>query len=260
MSSFAGKRVLVSGTGQGIGTAIAHGFASRGATVIGASLESLDLIDGALSSSSNYIHRQVDITNRESTNELLSWISVNLGPLDVLVNNAGHHPQQGPIDEQSDDSFRILLELNVIAAFALCRDALPDLRITKGSIVNIGSAAGAHGQDGSAAYCATKGALSSLTRALAIDEGPNGVRVNCVSPGAIASPATEKEHSIQAQTEIANWAALGRLGKMREVADTVVFLASEEASFITGQDIDVSGGANVGYGRRVHYSRTRQPN
>lgn len=244
MDSLTDKLVVITGTSQGIGAATAAEFVRRGSVVVGLTLEPAPTAG----------HRElaVDITDATATDRALAEVRAEFGPIDVLVNNAGRHPSPHLIDTVGDDDLRDLLELNVVAAFRLCRLVLPDLRARRGSIVNVGSSSGVFGQDGSVAYSATKGALSAMTKALAIDEGPRGVRVNCVCPGAIASPATDLEHAPAVQESIARWAVLGRLGTTDEVARSIAYLASEDAAFITGHDLIVSGGANVGYGERAH--------
>jgi NAD(P)-dependent dehydrogenase (short-subunit alcohol dehydrogenase family) len=244
MDSLTGKLVVITGTSQGIGAATAAEFTRRGAVVVGLTLDP----------NPSAPHREigVDITDAAATDRALADIRSEFGPLDVLVNNAGRHPSPQLIDTVGDDDLRDLLELNVVAAFRLIRLVLPGLRARRGSIVNIGSSSGLYGQDGSVAYSATKGALSAMTKALAIDEGPWGVRVNCVCPGAIASPATDLEHTPAVQESIARWSVLGRLGTTDEVARTIAYLASDDAAYITGHDLVVSGGANVGYGERAY--------
>jgi NAD(P)-dependent dehydrogenase (short-subunit alcohol dehydrogenase family) len=258
MNDLNGKVALVTGTGQGIGREIALVLCEMGATVVGASLpqeapNSKNEIDAAL-----FISRQVDVTDRLAVHELLHFIKLEFNLLDILVNNAGNHPPQGSISGVSDPQFRALLELNVVAPFGLIRDCLPMLRASSGSVVNIGSFSGAFGQDGSAAYCATKGALASMTKAMAVDEGVHNVRFNCVSPGAIESPATTLEHSQHMQKEIASWSSLGRMGSMREVANVVAFLCGPLSGYVTGQDILVTGGSEIGFGvRAVHTIKDR---
>ena len=160
------------------------------------------------------------------------------GRLDCLVNNAGWHPPPRPIDEFSIEEFRELLELNLIAVFAGCKFALPHLRKTRGSIVSVSSLVAIIGQEFATTYCATKGAVSALTKALAIDEARHGVRINAVLPGSIfthmrvTSVAAAKDpEGLHKFLESLQW--IGRSGTIEEAGQTCLFLASDATSFIT---------------------------
>jgi NAD(P)-dependent dehydrogenase (short-subunit alcohol dehydrogenase family) len=178
------------------------------------------------------------------------------GRLDCLVNNAGWHPPSLPIDDFSIDDFKDLLQLNIVSCFAGCKFALPHLRKTRGSIINMGSLVAVLGQGYATTYSATKGAISSFTKALAIDEARHGVRVNAILPGCILTPLAQ---SIVTQAKDPRAAAeylrtiqwLGRPGTIDEVGQACLFLASEAASFITGVELILSGGAELGYGTKV---------
>jgi NAD(P)-dependent dehydrogenase (short-subunit alcohol dehydrogenase family) len=175
------------------------------------------------------------------------------GRLDCLVNNAGYHPPSHPIDRVSIDDLKDLLQLNLVSVFAGCKFALPHLRQTHGSIVNIGSLVAIMGQELATMYCTTKGAVSALTKALAIDEARYGVRVNAVLPGNILTPLA---HSLLAKTEdpqaqyhhLESLQWLGRWGTVDEVGQACLFLASGAASYITGVELILSGGSELGYG------------
>jgi NAD(P)-dependent dehydrogenase (short-subunit alcohol dehydrogenase family) len=181
------------------------------------------------------------------------------GRLDCLLNNAGWHPPHLPIDTFSVEDFRDLLELNLVSAFAACRRALPHLRRTRGNIINMSSLVGAMGQLLATTYVATKGALTAFTKALAIDEAPNGVRVNSVSPGNVYTPLWQEAIDAAPDPEqcLADGEAaqvLGRMGTPEEVGKLCLFIAAD-ATFTTGVDHIISGGAEIGYGRK---SRIKQ--
>jgi NAD(P)-dependent dehydrogenase (short-subunit alcohol dehydrogenase family) len=249
-----GRVVVITGTSRGIGHATALAFLRDGATVVGCSPapENEDLT--ALQAAGAYHHRSCDVSISEQVEELITWTAQQFEHLDCLVNNAGYHPDTQPIDSFTAADFRDVLATNLVGPFVACKAALPWLRKTKGSIVNVGSTVGLYGQEGSATYAATKGGLSGLTKSLAIDEARHGVRVNCVCPGAILTPAAKEAHSADKLKEIARWAWLSRMGAAGEVAEVILFLASPRSSFITGQDIVVGGGTELGYGIKTDYS------
>ena len=174
--------------------------------------------------------------------------------LDCLINNAGWHPPHKPIDDFSLQDFRDLLELNLVSIFAACKFALPHLRQSKGNIINLSSLVGAMGQLHATSYVATKGAVTAFTKALAIDEAKHGVRVNSVSPGNIYTPlwqeaigAADDPEQCRKDGETAQ--PMGRMGTIEEAGKLCLFIASE-ATFTTGVDHIISGGAELGYGRK----------
>jgi len=178
------------------------------------------------------------------------------GRLDCLVNNAGWHPPSLPIDDFSIDDFKDLLQLNLVSYFAGCKFALPHLRKTRGNIINMGSLVGIMGQEYATTYCATKGAISAFTKSLAIEEARHGVRVNAILPGCITTPLAKAILALASDPQGAEnylktiqW--LGRPGTIDEVGQACLFLASDRASFITGVELILSGGAELGYGAKV---------
>jgi NAD(P)-dependent dehydrogenase (short-subunit alcohol dehydrogenase family) len=242
-----GKVAIVTGTAQGIGRAIAEVLLREGATVAGCDLNpprGEDLGD-------RYTHTIVDVTDFTGLDGFVRQVADEHGGLDILVNNAGAHPPHTPVDDVSVAGFEALLAQNLTSVFAACRAALPALRRRAGAIVNLSSGVALYGQNGAAAYCATKGAISAMSRSLAIDEAAHGVRVNCVCPGAIDT-AMAGPPSPQATALAGSLAWLNRRGTATEVAEVVTFLASDRASFVTGQDVMIAGGADLGYGLKAN--------
>ncbi|KAL4831317.1 hypothetical protein H8958_010024, partial [Nasalis larvatus] len=166
-------------------------------------------------------------------------------------------PPQRP-EETSAQGFRQLLELNLLGTYTLTKLALPHLRKSQGNVINISSLVGAIGQAQAVPYVATKGAVTAMTKALALDESPYGVRVNCISPGNIWTPLWEELAAFTPDpraTVLEGMLAqpLGRMGQPAEVGAAAVFLASE-ANFCTGIELLVTGGAELGYGRKASRS------
>ncbi|XP_074075901.1 L-fucose dehydrogenase [Macrotis lagotis] len=254
-----GRVVLVTGGARGIGAGIVRAFVENGAKVVfcdknEASGQALaeELRSAQPPAGAAFI--RCDVTREGEVEALISEILQRFGRLDCVVNNAGHHPPEETLEEISPQAFRELLELNLLAVYSVSKFALPLLRQNQGSIINISSLVGAIGQRKAASYVATKGAVTALTKALALDESQYGVRVNCISPGNIWTPlwtelaATTPDPAATVR-EGEQMQPLGRMGRPDEVGAAAVFLAFR-ASFCTGVDLPVTGGAELGYGRR----------
>ncbi|XP_017521118.2 L-fucose dehydrogenase isoform X1 [Manis javanica] len=193
-----------------------------------------------------------DVTREEDVRTLISETVHRFGRLDCVVNNAGYHPPPQWPEETSAQGFRQLLELNLLGMYTLTKLALPHLRKSRGNIINISSLVGAIGQLQAVPYVATKGAVTAMTKALALDESQYGVRVNCISPGNIWTPLWEELAALTPDPaatvrEGALAQPLGRMGQPSDVGAAAVFLASE-ANFCTGIELFVTGGAELGYG------------
>jgi 3-oxoacyl-[acyl-carrier protein] reductase len=246
---FSGRTVAVSGAAIGFGRAICEAFAARGATVFGCDIREPEL--AALSRDYGAAVREVDLTDRAAA---AAWIAeaeaAAGGALDVLVNNAGGVAgQEGrPIEEVSDEDWDRVFAVNVGAAMALSRAAVPAMKAAgRGAIVNIGSGASLQASlTGVQAYCAAKHAVLGLTRQLAQELGPHGIRVNCVAPGFVqTNPATERQWrswSPERQRAMLDAIPLRRFGTPQDIAKATLFLASDDAAFITGQILSVNGG------------------
>jgi NAD(P)-dependent dehydrogenase (short-subunit alcohol dehydrogenase family) len=177
-----GKVVIVTGASRGIGRACLERFHTAGATVVGCSRGPTDFAAPTGREEAARLHfRQCDVSLPADVEALVDWTVATCGQLDCLVNNAGYHPPHQSIDKFSVADFQELLTTNLVSMFSACKAALPHLRRTHGTIVNMGSNSGVFGQDGAVTYSATKAGISGLTKALAIDEAAHGVRVNCVS-------------------------------------------------------------------------------
>lgn len=245
---------VVTGAGSGIGRAVAVELAAAGAHVLvtsrthGSALETAELAGQVGGEACEAL--AVDVTSPAERQSLADRLRAGPGRVDVLVANAGidldHEPE---VEALSDGEWDTVLETNLSSVFRLVRDLLPMMRAGT-SIVTIGSATSLIGRAYAAAYVASKGGLLQLTRALAVELGPRGVRANCVCPGNIDTPLTGRFASATtdpaaALAAYAGEAPMRRLGTAAEVAQCVRFLASDSASFVTGSALVVDGGMTV---------------
>ena len=241
---FDGKTVAVSGAGHGFGRGIARRFAELGAKV-----HVCDLLEENLAITAEGLDitpSVVDLTDRAKA---AAWIHA-IGTVDVLVNNAGGVGGQTPhpLEEVSDADWDRLFDINVNAAMVLSRAAAPGMKAAKfGRIVNISSGAGLQASlTGIQAYCSAKHALIGLTRQLAHEFGPFGITVNSVAPGFVrCNPSTEKQwesYGADGQKALVDRIAMKRLGSVNDIANGVLFFASDLGSFVNGQVLSVDGG------------------
>ena len=259
---YEGKVAVITGGSSGIGKACALAFLKAGARVIiccnneeegqaaARELSSMALSNGSEVGEVSFVY--CDVRHTADIKNLIDRTVEKYGRIDCLINNAGWHPPHKPIDQFAIAEFCDLIDLNLVSVFAACKFALPHLRKTNGNIINISSLVGSIGQLHATTYVATKGAVTAFTKALAIDEAPNGVRCNSVSPGNILTPLWQEaiDGSAHPQQFLADGEAaqlMGRMGEAEEVARLCLFIASE-ATFTTGVDHVISGGAELGYG------------
>lgn len=257
-TEFEGKICLVTGT-SGIGKAIAKRFARAGAQVLSCGIDvsaNAQLKREASEEGLTITVRLCDIALPEDVQSAVQAAADRFGALDVIVNAAAVHPY-GTAEETTLEAWERCLRVNVTAVFLFAHFGVPEMRKRgKGAIVNLSSAQGHACQRGVAAYATSKGAIHSLTRALALDHAVDGVRVNSISPGSIATPMLEAaartfspELAVGEVFERFGEAhPLGRIGTPEEVAELAAFLASDRASFCTGGDYRIDGGLTAGIG------------
>jgi len=251
------KVTLVTGGSRGIGEGCARVFVEAGAPVVicARGRDAGEALAAELTASGpGQCHFEpCDVSQPEEIRRLVESTVARHGRLDCLINNAGWHPDHHPIDDFSIEDFEALLRLNLVSYFAACKYAMPHLRKTHGSIINMSSLVGSMGQEWATTYVTTKGAITALTKALAVDEARNGVRVNSIAPGVIATPLhrsfiESKENPQQVEDFINSWQWSGRVGTIEEVGYACLFLASDQATFITGTELILSGAAELAYG------------
>ena len=245
---FDGKIVVVSGAGHGLGRTIAQSFSDLGAVVHGCDISEKNLAE---TKGGRNIHTHVvDLTDRKAAATWIHDIETGGKSIFCLVNNAGGVAGQvwRPLEDIPDEDWDRIFAINIGAAMALSRAAAPGMKKAgQGRVVNISSGAGLQASlTGVQAYCAAKHAVVGLTRQLAHEFGPFGITVNSVAPGFIRSnPSTEKQwesYGAKGQQELVERIALKHLGTAQDIANAVIFFASDLAAFVNGQVIQVDGG------------------
>ncbi len=244
MGRLSGKTALITGAARGIGRAIALGFAAEGANLIICDLNLESLREVALraeSQGATVLARQTDVAAREQVQTLVDDGIAEFGMIHTLVNNAGIF-FNAPFEQTTDEQYDRIMAVNVKSVFLLSQIVIRHwLRHEiHGTIVNLASIGAAVAFVDSAAYCTTKGAVAAMTRCIALEYGPRGIRANSIAPGIIDTPMLPSAEDNE------NWAnntiPLRRLGEPRDVADVALFLASDESRYITGEMIFVDGG------------------
>jgi 2-keto-3-deoxy-L-fuconate dehydrogenase len=235
---FDGKRALVTGAGSGIGAAVARRLAGEGAAVVLADLE-LEPVE-KLAADLGAQAVELDVRDEDQ-------VAPAMAGLDVLVNVAGIGSTTTAPDTTLD-VWEDVFAVNARGTFLCCKHAIPDMAAHGGgAIVNVASVAALVGLKRRAAYCASKGAVVSLTRALAVDHVSDGIRVNAVCPGTVDSPWVRRlvEDAGESLDELRARQPLGRLGTPEEVATAVAYLASDDAAFVTGTALVIDGGLSA---------------
>ncbi len=243
----AGKVAVVTGASKGIGAAIAKSLAAAGASVVvnyASSKSGADkTVDEISKAGGKAVAVQADVAKPADITRLFAETKTAFGKLDILVNNAGIY-EMLPLEAITPEHFHKQFDLNVLGLLLTTQEAVKLIGADGGSIINISSVVSTYGIPGAAVYSATKGAVDSITRVLAKELGPKGIRVNAINPGMVETEGTHaagiEGSDFQASTKAAT--PLGRLGQPQDIASAALFLASSDSSWITSETFLISGG------------------
>ena len=247
-----GKTVLITGSSRGIGFATACAFLDLGAQVAinGRSEHSVNTAMEQLGNTGQLVAAAGDVGRVDNCRSVVSTAIAGLGQLDILVNSAGV-----AIDASIEDSDEALwdqtMDINLKGTFFCSRAALPALRHSAGNIINVASNSGLQGEKDMTVYCASKGGVVNLTRAMAIELAPS-IRVNCVCPGYVDTDMVRRDFieqmddPVATEQEVLNYSPLKRMATAGEIASAIVYLASDDARFITGTALSIDGGCTAG--------------
>jgi NAD(P)-dependent dehydrogenase (short-subunit alcohol dehydrogenase family) len=242
------KVAIVTGGATGIGLAIAKKFTAENIItyIIGRTKEKLDEARAMLGQNAETI--VFDITDLKNIPAVVHQIFDHHKRIDILVNNAGIN-QKKPLHEVTDDDFQKILLTNVTSAFAMTREVSALISKTNGSIINISSMASQYGIPKVIAYTASKSAIEGMTRALAVELSPLGIRINCIAPGFIATnmSSTALNSDPERKQKVLSRTPMGKLGMPEDIANLAYFLTTDESAFMTGTIIPVDGGNSIGF-------------
>ncbi len=251
MSRLEGKTAFITGAASGIGAACARRFAEEGARIAGCDLQKplpgADWSAAEAAAPDHWFRDGLDVRDEAAIQDAVASVEDKVGPIDILVNAAGV-AGVGPAHDLAAEDWDRVIDINLKGSFLSAKHVLPSMMARgTGSIIHVASVEGIEGMAGSLSYNASKGGVVLMTRNMALDYGTAGIRVNCLCPGLIETPLTEIVwQADEVLRQMVSWHALNRPGKPEEVANAALFLASDEASFVTGHAMVVDGGWTAG--------------
>jgi NAD(P)-dependent dehydrogenase (short-subunit alcohol dehydrogenase family) len=253
---FPERVVVVTGGANGIGAGCGRVFCREGGhvAILDRDVSAAGVLAAELTTEGpgDAVAFACDVAEHDQLYEAIEAVARRFGRIDCLINNAGVHPDATSIDDTSIEDMERLMRVNYLSTFAGCKFAMPHLRKTRGTIVNISSMTAVLGQHLSTAYCATKAAQVGLTKSLAIEAGPQGIRVNAILPSNVDTPlmrawAASLADPQSALDRVAALQVFGRMASPEEIGGIALFLATDDSSFLTGQAIEAEGGASLDY-------------
>lgn len=255
MGVLTGKVILITGGTAGIGLACSLAYAEAGATVVCIGLEQESVDQAVYQLGKGHMGITADVSHKNEVKGAIEKVIDTYGRLDAIHNNAGIASPSKPLHLTSDQEWDKLIDVNIKSILFTTRYGYKYLEQSKGAILNTSSLVAKIGQDNHAAYAATKGAINALTKSMAIDYAKVGIRVNSVMPAAVMTPTlqqwiVEQEHPESMDRYLKDIHLLGYCPEGDVIADACVFLISDKARFITGVNLPVSGGAELGYRRQ----------
>ena len=245
---FAGKIAIITGGGDGIGAATARRFSIEGAMVVLADKDEANahaVCAEIIRKGGKAAAIRADVSSLKDIQAMLAFTARHFGPAEILVNNAGIGAQKHFL-ETPLEMLDSMLEVNLKGTFMCAQVAAREMvKLGRGAIVNVSSHSSLLGSTGRSAYAASKGGIDAMTRVMAVDLAQFGIRVNSIAPGPIDTPRIRKQHNEERSQAWLRAVPLGRIGEPEEIASVAAFLASEDASYVTGQTIAVDGGFTV---------------